>query len=194
MGGMAFPSASEPNPVAQGIRGQGPETINYAPTPTSAPPQGPAGPTGPSTPPPFTGAELFQSGAMGSNALYSLQGGIGNLIYNNAVNMGANNPILVAFGYSDLSQVPQLPTDLSLYKGTPINYSAATGTGLFQGGGVNLNQPFSYNTSAQPFTSYQPTYNPINIPNFSYTSMGGLSNPFNPYPVASSYNFKPYGT
>jgi hypothetical protein len=211
VGAMAFPSAAEPNPIMKGLRGAGSEQIINQITPPQAPatpPATPAAPTAPSTPSPFTGAELFQytnpAGPQYNPILYSLQGGIGQGIPGSGSSTLGGGQItpaeLAAYGYTDISQVPQIPFN---QQGLFSNMS----NNLF---GIPQQSPasFSYNTQASPFLNYKPAFNiapgavynqsPQQIgsptlynylPSNAYNQQtGGLSSSW------ASQNMKPFGT
>src|SRR5258708_6653060 len=76
---VAFPSASEPKPIMQGLRGQGPMQITMPTTPAAPGSPGPAGPNQPPTPPAQAGGYLGDpysySPFSGANSLQNIQSG-----------------------------------------------------------------------------------------------------------------------
>jgi hypothetical protein len=180
MGGMAFPSASEPNPVAQGLRGPGPETINMPQPPATTAPATPTTPATPQGPSPYTGSELFYGGNPGE--YYSLQGGQATYVGDpNALVGASGNTVtqpsleeLLYYGYTNPSQVPILPgiggggsfTNNSLYSN--LNYPSGYDSSN------SLPNSFSYNSSNNVFQNYNPLYNPLNVQPTAQSGTYGL--------------------
>ena len=204
VGQMAFPSSAEPNPILQGLRGTGPEQIINQITPPQAPPAAPVAfpstPAAPVAPANFSGAELFKinnpSGPQYSPIFYALQGGIGSVLNPNqgtsSPSTSTGYPNLPVYGYSDVSQVPDLYSALNNLQnqqyGSPI-----LGTPQYTGSGAMSS--FAYNTQLPSFTNYKPTYNPLTQAQFQTALQNAAKSPQTSYTgIAQMLGLKPYGT